>query len=67
MQALLSRPDQMEALKRDRGLLHSAVEEMLRWVSPIKNMSRTATSDIELHGETIKHGDTLAPVPVRKP
>jgi cytochrome P450 family 142 subfamily A polypeptide 1 len=36
-----------------------AVEEMLRWVSPIKNMARTATRDVELAGATIKEGQEL--------
>jgi cytochrome P450 family 142 subfamily A polypeptide 1 len=36
-----------------------AVEEMLRWVSPIKNMARTATADVELGGERIPQGDKL--------
>jgi cytochrome P450 family 142 subfamily A polypeptide 1 len=36
-----------------------AVEEMLRWVSPIKNMARTATRDVELDGATIAAGQEL--------
>lgn len=59
MEVLLRRPDQFAALREDRGLLKSAVEEMLRWVSPIKNMNRTATEDVELHGKTIRKGDKL--------
>ena len=46
-------------LRDDRSLLPSAVEEMLRWVSPIKNMCRTATRDTELHGRRIAEGDEL--------
>ena len=48
-----------EALRADRTRLPTAVEEMLRWVSPIKNMNRTATRDIELGGETIHAGDNV--------
>jgi len=59
MEALLRRPDQFAALGEDRTLLKGAVEEMLRWVSPIKNMNRTATDDIELHGRTIRKGDRV--------
>jgi len=59
MEALLSRPDQHAALKQDRSLLQSATEEMLRWVTPIKNMNRTATEDVELHGRTIKKGESV--------
>ena len=36
-----------------------AVEEMLRWVSPIKNMARTATQDVDLRGETIHEGQKV--------
>jgi cytochrome P450 family 142 subfamily A polypeptide 1 len=56
---LLAHPDQRAALAADRSLLPGAVEEMLRWVSPIKNMARTATRHVELRGEQIHEGDTL--------
>jgi cholest-4-en-3-one 26-monooxygenase len=59
MEALLRQPDQFEALKADRDLLPGAVEEMLRWVTPIKNMNRNTTRDIELHGQTIKAGQNV--------
>jgi cytochrome P450 family 142 subfamily A polypeptide 1 len=59
MEALLRRPDQLAALKADRDLLPGAVEEMLRWVTPIKNMNRNATRDVELHGQTIKAGQNV--------
>jgi cytochrome P450 family 142 subfamily A polypeptide 1 len=39
--------------------LQTAVEEMLRWVSPIKNMARTATRDVEYGGQLIREGDKL--------
>lgn len=50
---------QWAALRDDRTKLGSAVEEMLRWVSPIKNMARTATDDIDFHGKTIGKGTKL--------
>jgi cytochrome P450 family 142 subfamily A polypeptide 1 len=50
---------QWDALSSDRALLPSAVEEMLRWVSPIKNMARTATRDVEMRGETIRAGQKV--------
>jgi cholest-4-en-3-one 26-monooxygenase len=59
MEALLRRPEQLEALRSDRDLLPGAVEEMLRWVSPIKNMNRNATRDVELHGQTIRAGQNV--------
>jgi cytochrome P450 family 142 subfamily A polypeptide 1 len=59
MYELLRHPDQMEALRADRSLMTTAVEEMLRWVTPIKNMARTMTKDVELHGETLSEGQKL--------
>jgi len=59
VEALLRRPDQLEALRADRTLLPGAIEEMLRWVTPIKNMNRNATRDVELHGQTIRAGDDV--------
>ena len=59
MEALLRHPDQLEDLRRDRDLLPGAVEEMLRWVTPIKNMNRSAAVDVELHGQTIKAGQNV--------
>jgi cytochrome P450 family 142 subfamily A polypeptide 1 len=56
---LLSRRERWEALLEDRGQLQSAIEEMLRWVSPIKNMARTATKDVELGGRIIPAGEKL--------
>ena len=59
MYELLRHPEQLEALRADRSLLPGAIEEMLRWVSPIKNMARTMTRDVELHGETLRAGQKL--------
>jgi cytochrome P450 family 142 subfamily A polypeptide 1 len=56
---LLSERSKWEALRADRDLLPTAVEEMLRWVSPIKNMARTATEDVELGGRLVPRGDKL--------
>lgn len=56
---LLCHPDQLAAVRDDRSLLPGAVEEMLRWVSPIKNMARTLTRDVELHGEVLRAGEKL--------
>ncbi len=59
MEALLRAPAQLEALRADRMLLPVAIEEMLRWVSPIKNMARTATRGAVLAGQPIGAGDKL--------
>jgi cytochrome P450 family 142 subfamily A polypeptide 1 len=56
---LLSHPDQWERLAAQPELVPGAVEEMLRWVSPIKNMARVATRDVELDGASIKAGQEL--------
>ena len=56
---LLLHPDQWARLADDPSARPAAVEEMLRWVSPIKNMVRTATHDIELRGQLIHEGDEL--------
>jgi cholest-4-en-3-one 26-monooxygenase len=56
---LLTDRSQWDRLLADRGLVTSAVEEMLRWVSPIKNMARTATSTTDFHGSEIRDGDKL--------
>ena len=59
LRALLEHPDQLRALREDPRLLPSAVEEMLRWVSPIQNMNRTLTRDVELHGEKLHEGERV--------
>jgi cholest-4-en-3-one 26-monooxygenase len=56
---LLRHPDQLENLTADRSLMPGAVEEMLRWVSPIKNMARQVTRDVEFAGETLGKGQKL--------
>lgn len=59
MHALLRHPDQYALLRREPARVPVAVEEMLRWVTPIQNMNRTATRDVELHGESIRAGDKV--------
>ncbi len=48
-----------DRLLSDRSGIRLAVEEMLRWVSPIKNMNRTLTRDYELGGQQLHEGDQL--------
>jgi len=59
MYELLTHPDQFARLAADRTGLPVAIEEMLRWVSPIKNMARTMSRDVELHGQTLRKGQKL--------
>ncbi len=57
---LMRRPDQREVLASDPSILAATgVEELIRWVTPILNMRRTATEDHELHGEAISAGDEI--------
>jgi cytochrome P450 family 142 subfamily A polypeptide 1 len=58
-EALIRNPDQRQKLIDHPSKITVAVEEMLRWVSPIKNMNRTATQDTELRGQKIREGDRL--------
>ncbi len=57
--AFMEHPDQWAALRADSTLLDSAVEEILRWASPVMYFRRTATCDIELHGQPIAEGDAV--------
>lgn len=57
--ALLHNPDQFERLRADRALLPGAIEEMLRWTTPVRNMNRTATEDVEVHGQQVREGDRI--------
>lgn len=59
IKALLDHPDQRQALVDHPRQLPGAVEECLRWTTPIVNMARVATQDIELHGVTIPKGDGI--------
>jgi cholest-4-en-3-one 26-monooxygenase len=57
---LALRPDQRSILIEDPSVLgQTAVEEFIRWVTPILNMRRTATKDLEFRGKNIKKGDQL--------
>jgi cytochrome P450 family 142 subfamily A polypeptide 1 len=58
-EALIRHPSQRQRLLEDRSLVPTAVEEMLRWVTPIQNMNRTATRDATLRGRRIRAGDKL--------
>ena len=60
MLALIENPDQRDLLLADPSLLPNAVEEMLRYASPVMYMRRTARTDLEVRGETIKAGDKVA-------
>lgn len=56
---LLSHPDQLEAIRTDRALIPQAVEELLRFETPLLTITRVATKDAELSGERIPTGSTV--------
>ena len=57
--AFADHPDQWPRLRADRSLVPSAVEEMLRWSSPVVSFMRTATHDVELRGVAIATGEPV--------
>ncbi len=57
--ALLEHPEQRERLIRDPSLIPLAVEEMLRWVTPVMYFRRTATRDTEIRGQQIREGEKV--------
>jgi cytochrome P450 len=59
MLTLFEHPDQRTRLAADPSLLPSAIEEMLRWVTPVMHFRRTAHLDVELAGERIAAGDKV--------
>jgi cytochrome P450 len=59
MNALIDHPEQMALLKERPDLIPWAVEEFLRWATPVYHFRRTATRDVEMHGRTIKEGDKV--------
>lgn len=59
MLALMQHPEQYQALVEDRALLPTAVEEFLRWASPVLHFRRTATRDTVIRGQEIKAGDKV--------
>jgi cytochrome P450 len=59
MLALSNFPGERDKLVADMGLVNSATEEILRYVSPVISFSRTVTSDTELRGRTLRTGDVL--------
>lgn len=59
MAALLQHPDQLARLRNDMSLMPLAVEEMIRWTTPVKEFMRTAQQDYEIRGTRIKAGEAV--------
>jgi cytochrome P450 len=57
--ALLEHPDQLARLRTDRDVMGTAVDEILRWASPVAYFRRTATEDMVLHDTEISAGDRV--------
>jgi cholest-4-en-3-one 26-monooxygenase len=57
LHAFINHPDQWQRLKSDPTLVRPAVEEILRWVSPVIHFTRMATEDTEVNGQKIREGD----------
>ena len=57
--ALIEHPEELERLRDDPELLTTAVDEMIRWTSPVKHFMRTATQDHEIAGTTVRTGEDV--------
>jgi cytochrome P450 len=57
--ALLENPGELNRLRSDMSLMGTAVEEMIRWVTPVKEFMRTAQADTEVRGVPIKKGESV--------
>jgi len=57
--ALMQNPEQFQRLKRDPALIKSAVEEIVRWTSPVIQFARTAVRDAEVRGQKIRAGESV--------
>jgi cytochrome P450 len=59
LHALIEHPGELARLRDDPALLPTAVDEMIRWVTPVKEFMRTATADTQVGGVSIKAGESL--------
>jgi cytochrome P450 len=58
--ALLENPDQLQRLRDDPALLPTAIEELMRYDSPLQLFERTATEDVAIGGITVERGQKIA-------
>ena len=59
LRAFVDHPEQWEAMAEDPGLVPGAVEEVLRWVTPLNNFFRRAIAETEVGGQQIRRGDRV--------
>jgi cholest-4-en-3-one 26-monooxygenase len=57
--ALIEHPAELAKLRRNPALVRPAVEEIVRWTSPVNQFCRTPVADVELHGQRIRAGENL--------
>jgi cholest-4-en-3-one 26-monooxygenase len=57
--ALIENPGELQKLRENPSLIDSAVEEIVRWTSPVIQFCRTTQGDLELHGQTIRKDDAF--------
>jgi cytochrome P450 len=57
--AFIENPGEFEKLRRNPALIDTAVEEIVRWTTPVIQFCRTPTRDFELHGQKIRAGDSM--------
>src|SRR5690606_5067780 len=57
--ALAEHPEERARLQADMSPMDSAVEEILRWTSPLHHMARTATRDVEIRGQMVREGERV--------
>ena len=59
LQALIECPDQLARLQADPSLMSTAVDEIIRWVTPVKHFMRNCTTEYTLRGHTFQPGDAV--------
>src|ERR1700684_937401 len=59
LQGLIENPDQLDRLRDNLGLMPLATEEMIRWVTPVKEFMRTAAEDTTVRGVPIAAGESV--------
>ena len=59
MLELIKNPAEMRKLRANRGLVNTAIEEFVRWTTPVTCVLRTATRDVEIRGKKIREGDRV--------
>ena len=59
LKALIEHPEQFRKLRGNMDLLRNAIEEFLRWVTPVKHFARTATEDVQFGDQTVREGERV--------